>query len=162
MGHNDNPEKVSSNLEEIDKDLLFELSKSLKDLDLCEGYHRKALFTTARYDSWFISSIPRTCKLFKEVYTEVEDSIDEKKREQILSIVKRLSSGFTDDENIVTYQKYRASLLDDEELFLFVESFRSNEHDSLAIQIIEKLEAKYGADHDAIKSLRARFTNNQS
>ena len=80
MGRFDNAEKVSSNLEDNDKNLLFDLSKTLKDLDLCEGYHRKALFTTARYDSWFISSVPRTLKSFKEIYLETEGSIDEREK----------------------------------------------------------------------------------
>lgn len=157
MGRFDNAEKVSSNLEDKDKNLLFDLSKTLKDLDLCEGYHRKALFTTARYDSWFISSVPRTLKTFKEIFLEIEGFIDEEKREHLLAITKKLSGGFTDEENIITYHKYRAGLLDDEELFLFVESFKGDEHNTIALQIISKLQAKYGTDHAAIKSLSQRF-----
>ena len=160
MGRYNNAEKVSSNLEGDDKDLLFDLSKTLKDLDLCEGHHRKALFTTARYDSWFVSSVPRIYKFFKEIFLETEGSLEQEKREHLLSISKKISGGFTDEENILTYQKYRAGLLDDEELFLFVESFKSHEHDSLAIEIISKLQVKYGTDHSAVKSLSDRFIDN--
>ena len=116
-------DKVDSTLTNEDKNLLFDLSKTLKELDLCDGYHRKTLFTTARYDSWFISSIPRTCKLLKEVYAETEDSIDEKKRDHLLLVIENLKSGFSTDDDIISYHKFRAGLLDDEELFLFVESF---------------------------------------
>ena len=155
-------DKVDSTLTNEDKNLLFDLSKTLKEFDLCDGYHRKTLFTTARYDSWFISSIPRTCKLLKEVYAETEDSIDEKKRDHLLLVIENLNSGFSTDDDIISYHKFRAGLLDDEELFLFVESFNGTKHTDLAIKIIEKLEARYGTDHDAIKSLRAGFTANQT
>lgn len=48
-------------------------------------------------------------------------------------------------------------MLDDEELFLFVESFIGNEHNKIAVQITSKLQAKYGTDHTLIKSLSQRF-----
>jgi hypothetical protein len=153
-----NQDKADNLLTENDRLLLYKLSKTLKELDLCEGYQRKVLFSTARYDSWFISTIPKTCRSFKDIYREIEGEVEENDRQQLLDVIELIKGGFSSDDDIESFHKYRSGLLDDEELFLFVEAFSNPMHDELAMEILGKLEERHGSGNSALVNLRSKFT----
>ena len=152
-----NQDKADNLLSEDDRSLLYRLSKVLKEQDLCEGYQRKALFSTARYDSGFINSIPKVCRHFKDIYNEIEGEVDETDRQQLLDVIKKIKGGFSSDDDVESFHKYRSSLLDDEELFLFVEAFADPAHNELGRKIVGELEDRHGSGNPALTNLKNRF-----
>lgn len=146
--------KLDNLINETDRTLLKELSTLTENYLLCDFCHRQNLLLASQYDALYVSSIPVFCKLFKEVYIEIEDLVDESKRMQLKEIIDKLSGGFKSDEHIRSYHLHSTGLMDSESIFFYAESLIGGENQEFAHKLMRELESKFGPDHPAILSIK--------
>ena len=149
--------KIDNILDKSERALLKELAKLTKEYELCEGYHRKKLFVTGAYNALYLSSIAVTCQQFSEIYLEIEGSVEESMREQLLAIIAKLKGGFTRSDDILSYHQHRAGLMDPEDIFLFAESLIGTDNQKYALKLIDELESEFGSDHKVILGLKKQI-----
>jgi hypothetical protein len=149
--------KIDNLLDKSERALLKELAKLTKEYELCEGYHRKKLFVTGAYNKLYLSNIAVTCQQFSEIYLEIEGSVEESMREQLLAITAKLRGGFTRVDDIRSYHQHRAGLMDPEDIFLFAESLIGSDNQEYALELIGELESEFGSDHKVILGLRKQI-----
>ena len=149
--------KIDNILDKPERALLRELASLTKEYELCEGYHRKKLFVTGAYNKLYLSNIAVTCQQFSEIYLEIEGSVEESMREQLLAIIAKLRGGFTRADDIRSYHQHRAGLMDPEDIFLFAESLIGTDNQEYALELIVELESKFGSDHKVILGLKNKL-----